>query len=328
MRELGLYLLFLLFIIIIIPILLLIGGPSDTKYKNRVIEEDLNKEKIIKVYNINTKEVEEIELDEYIKGVVAAEMPAAFEIEALKAQAVAARTYAIYHLEKFKNGHPDHPEAPLCTGIHCQAWLSKDELIKLHSENWMKEYWPKIEQAVDSTRGLIITYNGKPIEPLFHSTSGGMTEDSEAVFASKLPYLRSVPSPYEDGAPKLREVVKMTVDEFISKIKSKYPNVKLTKNNLQQKIKLIERSHSGRVMKIMIDGKIVSGREIRGLFNLNSTNFKIMLRKNGSIEIETVGYGHGVGMSQWGANGMAKKGSTFKEILKHYYTGVEIKKIY
>lgn len=322
MKGIFITVIFILFITIIMPIVLIKG--CDVATENPQYEETENIH-MVEIYNTRTKKVESIELEEYVKGVVAAEMPAEFEIEALKAQAVAARTYALRRIEQYPNGHPDHPEAALCTGIHCQAWLSKEELISLHSQSWMDKYWSKISEAVDKTKDEVIVFDGELIEPLFHSTSGGMTEDSEDVFANALPYLRSVPSPYEEGAPKLKDVTSMTVDEFITKLEKKYPNVKLTEENLQEKIKLIERSDSGRIKKVMIDNEVVSGRDLRELFNLNSTNFKITINPRTKIvDIETIGYGHGVGMSQWGANGMAKNGSTYIEILKHYYTGVQI----
>ena len=248
-------------------------------------------------------------------------------IEALKAQAVASRTYALYRSQKFKAGHPDHPTAPLCTGVHCQAFLSLGELESIHPEKWVDKYWPKIEEAVDSTKGEIIYYDGEIIEPLYHSTSGGMTEDSMDVFATDVPYLKAVKSPDEEGAPKFKEIATFTIGEFLSKLKEKYPGVNVNKDNLPDKVKLVEKSDSGRVKKIFIDGQVVEGREIRDLYGLNSTNFKILYNpRTGIVDIETIGYGHGVGMSQWGANAMAKKGINYSEIIEHYYTSVEIKK--
>lgn len=283
---------------------------------------------VVKVYNTNTGIVEEINIEDYVKGVVAAEMPALFHIEALKAQAVAARTYAISRSIRYKDGHPDHTLAPLCNGIHCQAYLSFFQLGEINGDSWIEKYWPKIEEAVDSTKNLGIFYNGEIIEPLYHSTSGGRTEDVKDVFAVEMPYLKSVSSPYEEEAPKFRNTTTLTLEEFIKKIKSKYPNVNLNKDNLHEKIKLIERTLTGRVKKIAIDKIIIEGRDLRDIFSLNSTNFTISLdKKLNIIEIETYGFGHGIGMSQWGANGMGKHGSTFEEILKHYYTGVEIKPI-
>ena len=192
----------------------------------------------------------------------------------------------------------------------------------------MENYWSKIEEAVESTARLVIYYEGQIIEPLYHSTSGGMTEDSVNVFAIDSPYLRAVLSPYEESAPKYRSIINLTVDEFISKLTDKYPDIQITKENFYEKIKLIEKTDSGRVKTLAIDDVIINGRDIRDLYGLNSTNFQIMYDKNlNLIEIETYGYGHGVGMSQWGANGMAKQGSSYEEILKHYYTGIDLRRM-
>lgn len=286
------------------------------------------KYKKIKVYNTAKGEVEEFDLEEYVKGVVAAEMPAAFHIEALKAQAIASRTYAISRVGRYPDGHPAHPLAGVCDGIHCQAYLSFATLSEMHGESWVEDFWPKIEEAVNSTKDLGIFYNGEIIEPLYHSTSGGRTEDVKDVFSIEQPYLKSVSSPNEEGAPKFRNVITLTTEEFITKIKSKYPEVDINKDNIAEKIKLVDKSTTGRVKKIAIDQSVLEGSAMRDLFGLNSTNFKISLdKKLNIIEIETYGYGHGVGMSQWGANGMGKEGSTAFEILKHYYTGVEVKYI-
>lgn len=341
MKKLWIYLTFILIITIIVPTILVKTFnfvPKEDKIKIKdAIEKAEEAEKgekenqffdgYIKIYDTRNQETVKMDLEEYVKGVVAAEMPAEFDIEALKAQALASRTYAIEKTMKLKDGHADHPSAPLCTGIHCQAYLSLSELESVHGKKWIDKYWSKIGEAVDSTKGEVIYYEGQLIEPLYHSTSGGMTEDCKDVFATDVPYLKAVLSPYEEGAPKFKSIVTFTVNEFISKIKEKYPGVKLTQDNIPEKIKLVEKTESGRIKKLMIDGQVINGREIRELLNLNSTNFKITLNpRTGIVEIETIGYGHGVGMSQWGANGLAKKGKKYTEILKYYYTGVEIKK--
>ncbi|HOH69645.1 MAG TPA: stage II sporulation protein D [Sedimentibacter sp.] len=284
---------------------------------------DVYEPELIKVYNNKTNDVMVIDFEEYLKGVVASEMPAEFNVEALKAQAVSARTYLLYRLKKYPDGQPEHLGAPVCTSIHCQVWSSKDELIQSHYDGWYDEYMDKIEVAVESTRGQILTYEGKIIEPLYHSTSGGRTENSEDVFSAAVPYLRSVESPYEDESPRLNSSVKITAGEFIDKIESAYGDMDITESNLDEKIKLGEVSEGGRIKTLIIDNTEISGRDMRTLFNLNSTNFSF-IQSGSQIEILTTGYGHGVGMSQWGAEGMANKGYNYKEILKHYYTGVEI----
>lgn len=293
------------------------------KHEEKFDTIEVDEPELIKVYNNKTNKVMVIDFEEYLKGVVASEMPAEFNIEALKAQGVTARTYLLYRLKKYPEGQPEHLDAPVCTGIHCQVWSSKDELIESHAEGWFDNYWGKIEEAVESTKGQILTYDGKIIEPLYHSTSGGRTENSEDVFSAVVPYLRSVESPYEGEAPKLNGSVKVTVNDFISKIESVYGDMDITESNLDEKIVLGEVSEGGKIKTIIIDNTEISGREIRSLFNLNSTNFSFIQSDN-EIEILTTGYGHGVGMSQWGADGMADEGYNYKEILKHYYTDVEI----
>lgn len=289
----------------------------------KTVHTDISEPALIKVYNLKTNSVIVIDFEEYLKGVVASEMPAEFNQEALKAQAVTARTYLLYKIKKYPSGQPEHLDAPICTGVHCQVWNSKEDLIASHEEGWYDNYWSKIEDAVNSTKSQILTYEGKIIEPLFHSTSGGRTENSEDVFLNAVPYLRSVESPYEDEAPKLNASVKIPVNDFISKIKETYGSLNITPTNLKDKIKLGSLSEGGKIKTVIIDGTEISGREIRSLFNLNSTNFSFV-QSGSELEIVTNGYGHGVGMSQWGANGMGNRGFNYKEILKHYYTGIEI----
>ncbi|MCF6465058.1 stage II sporulation protein D [Clostridium sp. Cult2] len=335
MKKIGIYTIVVLVVTIFIPSIIVKTFnfvPKENRLVKKIIksqeEETPPEEEFdghIIVYDTRNQQVIEMPLEEYIKGVVAAEMPAEFHIEALKAQAIASRTYAISRTLKYIEGHPDHIEAPLCTGIHCQAYLTLEELNNLHPKDWEEKYWSKIEKAVDSTKGIVLYYRDEIIEPLYHSTSGGMTEDAQDVFAVDLPYLKSVESPYEEEAPKFRSLVTMTGDEFINILLKKYPGSNITKDNLGEKIKLVEKTKSGRIKKLAIDGSVINGREIRELFDLNSTNFKITYNpKNNIVDIETIGYGHGVGMSQWGANGMAKNDKDYEEILKHYYTGVEL----
>lgn len=340
MKKIGIYIMTLLIITIFVPAIIVKTFnfvPTENKLSKRVekpidvndnSKEDKEFDGYIKVYDTRNQEVKEIALEEYVKGVVAAEMPAEFHIEALKAQAVASRTYAISRAINYSEGHPDHIEAPLCTGIHCQAYLTLEELNSIHAKNWEEKYWSKIEEAVDSTKSQVLYYKGEIIEPLYHSTSGGMTEDALDVFAVDLPYLKAVESPYEEEAPKYRSLVTLTGDDFINRLTKKYPGSNITKDNLSEKIKLVEKTQSGRIKKLAIDGSVVNGREIRELFELNSTNFKITYNpKNNIVDIETLGYGHGVGMSQWGANGMAKNNKDYEEILKHYYSGITLEKL-
>jgi stage II sporulation protein D len=323
LKTVAYFILFLFLIIIILPAVLvkscdIISLPEEEKGEGDIV---------VKVYDHMQKRIIKMKLEEYIKGVVAAEMPAAFEKEALKAQAVAARTYTVGRLTSMGGaGCSSHPEADICTDpTHCQAWYPKDVLLKRWGLIGYYRYWKKISTAVEETRGLIITYKGNIIDPVFHSTSGGKTENSEDVWQNRVPYLRSVVSKYETHSPKFTETVSIPIQDFIKKLKEEYPDIELTKEALKDAINVVEWSEGGRIKYIRLGNKVVKGTDVRRIFGLNSTNFRWKIDRE-SIDITTIGYGHGVGMSQYGADGMAKNGSNFAEILKHYYTGVDIDK--
>lgn len=312
----------IILVIIILPMVLIYSCDIDPLYTEN--KEQISKETIIRVYIKETQRIEEIELEEYVKGVVASEMPAEFEIDALKAQAVAARTKVIHQKIKYGDeGNPAHPGAEVCNQVHCQVYKSKAELEKSKPQDWMNNYWSKIEKAVEETKGLIITYDSKLIDPLYHSTSGGKTENSEDVFTSMAPYLRSVDSPYEKDSRHLEDETVISTNEFITKVNNRYKDCGLNENNIVDSLKVLERSEGGGITKMKIGNAILSGRNIRELFGLKSANFKIKISGE-KMTFTTKGYGHGVGMSQYGANGMAKEGYDFIDILKHYYQGVEI----
>lgn len=277
----------------------------------------------VPVYRHAEKQVVEVPIEEYVKGVVAGEMPATFEKEALKAQSVAARTYALSKIKRSVSGNPkEHPDAPLCDDVHCQVYRTVDELRRLKGDAWIESDYKKICSAVEETSAQVMYYQGSLVEqPLFHSASGGKTENSEDVFASALPYLRSVESPYEEEAPHQQESVSVGLSTFVSKIKKIDPAAgEINKNT----IKIVSRSEGGRVSGLQAGNAFVSGRKIRDLFGLCSANFEIKVTDS-DIVFTTTGYGHGVGMSQYGANGMAKNGASYLDILTHYYSGVEVR---
>lgn len=315
------YIFFLIFIIVIIMPLLIIKSCSITEPFTKKEIGDVNN---VKVYLVNENKVVTMDLEEYVKGVVSAEMPATFEVEALKAQAVAARTYTIQKIissRQGKNGHSNG--ADICTDFaHCQAWRSKEQQKEIWGFFGYLKYWSKISNVVDSTQGMVITYDGEVINPLFYSTSGGKTENSEDVFLTKLPYLRSVISLGEENAPRFESKAEFKFDEFKEKLKTVASDIVLEKKNIKD-IRILDISEGGHVMKIYIGNKEFSGKEVRKLFSLNSTNFIIKLDGD-KIIFDTKGYGHGVGMSQYGANYLAGEGKSFIEILKHYYTGINI----
>lgn len=276
----------------------------------------------IRVYRHESKKVVTVPLEQYVKGVVSGEMPGTFEMEALKAQAVAARTYAVSKVKRSASGNPaQHPDAPLCDDVHCQVYRTEEELLGLKGQPWMQAEYQKIKSAVDATAGQVMYYQGNLVEqPLFHSSSGGKTENSEDVFTSALPYLRSVESPYEEEAPHQDESVSVGFGTFAAKIKSVYPKAgTITKDNT----KVSAYSEGGRVATLQAGNASVPGTRVRDLFGLRSANFTVKFTGS-DIVFTTNGYGHGVGMSQYGANGMAKSGFSYKEILSHYYTGVQV----
>ncbi len=268
-------------------------------------------------------------LEDYIKGVLAAEMPAEFDIEALKAQAVAARTYALGRAAKLYGSRGVHDDADVCTDhTHCQAWLSKEQAMK----NWgllsSFKYWNKITEAVNETEGQVIEYNKVLINPLFHSNSGGHTENVEDVWSgTSEPYLKGVKSMGEDKFKEYESTIVLSESEMINTLKKNNPKIKISGKNLLENIKINGYSSGNRVLSMNIGNVKIKGTDFRKMFNLKSTNFKLKRIAGGKISITTYGYGHGVGMSQCGADYMAQKGSTYKEILKYYYKGVEITKL-
>ena len=275
----------------------------------------------VKVLHTKDNSIEEMKMDEYLLGVVSAEMPADFEEEALKAQAVVARTYTVYKIE---HNQSKHGEADICdNSACCQAWISKDDRMARWDEDKRESNWEKIEKAVSSTAGKVVTYNGEVIDAFFHSNSGGKTEEVSNVWGgSDLPYLQSVETSGEDAYSQYQSEAIFTKEEFEKKIKDKYPEFTIDYND-ENCIKVIEYTQGDRVKTIKIGNLELSGVEVRSLLALRSANFTTQISEN-EIKFTVKGYGHGVGMSQTGADSMAKQGSNYEEIIKHYYTGVEI----
>ena len=296
--------------------------------KSQVNYETVDKQSpVITIYNTKLGKNQDMDIEEYLYGVLAGEMPSEFEIEALKAQAVAARTFVMY--KQNQGVSKKHPKAIVCTDYSdCQEYKSYEELKSIKGEEWMKESYPKIQQAVDETKGHIVTYKEDPILTLYFSTSGGKTENSEEVFTAQYPYLQSVESPYDElYSPKYESTLDITNQEFVNYIKKRDSNINLYASKLSSQVKILKRSEGESVETIKIGNKEMSGRDIRSIFNLNSSNFDIKFNKE-SVIFEVKGYGHGVGMSQWGAQGMAKEDYKYYEILQHYYTDTEIIDIY
>ena len=278
----------------------------------------------ISMYDHRSKKLVRLPLEEYLVGVVAGEMPASFDSEALKSQAVAARTLAVGQMRSFGgSGCSQNEGADVCSSFaHCQEWISEDQMRK----NWGNDFeanHEKIKQAVTETKGEIMTYNGKPIEVLYYSTSNGKTEEASEVFSRSLPYYTSVESTGEEDAPNFEGSVTYTNQRFTEIFQSRY-HIKLNPDNLKSEIKINGYTESGRIRDLTVGGKNLKATEFRLLYDLNSTDITFVFDKD-SITMKTKGFGHGVGMSQVGADRMAKRGDSYKDILLHYYQGVEIK---
>lgn len=290
--------------------------------QNKVIEEyDYKNYKTIKLLHSANNEIEEMPLDEYLYGVVSAEMPASFENEALKAQAIVARTYTVY---KIIHNNQKHEGADICDNASCcQAWISKEDRLAKWAEDKRQEYWDKIVRAVDETKGKVVTYNGEPINAFFHSNSGGKTETTVNVWGGgEYPYLQSVETAGEEAYSQYSSELTITKGEFINKIKKEHSDFEIDFEN-QDAIKILEYTDGNRIKKIKVGNLELSGVEIRTIFNLKSANFEVQINQK-DIVFSVVGYGHGVGMSQTGADSMAKNQYSYEEIIKHFYTGVEI----
>lgn len=288
--------------------------------ENKTPQYDYKKYNTIKLLHSKTQEIEELPLDEYLYGVVSAEMPASFEEEALKAQAVVARTYTIY---KIINENK-HNEADICDSASCcQAWISKEDRMAKWNENEKDDNWNKIVSAVESTKGKIITYENEPINAFFHSNSGGTTETATNVWGgTNYPYLQVVSTSGEEGYTQYSSEASFTNEEILQKLKEYYSEIEINFED-ENEIKIIENTEGGRVKSIKIGNIEIPGTEVRKIFGLRSAMFTIEKTSEG-ITFKVLGYGHGVGMSQTGADSMAKLGNNYEEIIKHYYTGVEI----
>lgn len=294
---------------------------ENTTEEIQMIDYNYKQYDTIKLLHADTGEIEELPLDTYLLGVVSAEMPANYEQEALNAQALVARTYTIYSIV---HSGGKHGEADICDDSSCcQAWISKEDRMARWDEAQREDNWRKIEIAVNTTAGKIITYNGEVIDAFFHSNSGGTTEAPVNVWGgTNYPYLQSVETAGEDAYSQYSSEVVLTKEEFQNKILAKHSDFTIDYSQTDC-IQILEYTESGRIKTIKIGNLNLSGVEVRTLLGLRSANFEVSLDGD-NIKFSVKGYGHGVGMSQTGADSMAKQGSNYEEIVKHFYTGVEI----
>jgi len=275
----------------------------------------------VPVYLSEQKRVEQVPLELYVRGVVAAEMPPDFELEALKAQAIAARTYIVRKIVRQDFLKAPVPGAWVSDTVEDQAYATEEQLMSRWGRRGYATNISRINRAVAETRGLIITYEGEPIDATYFSTSNGYTENSEEYWSVEIPYLRSVESPWDkELSPKYTTVIRMPLAEVMLKLGlQEIPASTGSKLGMA----VTARTSGNRIKTIVINGTAYSGREVREKLGLPSAEFTWRLSGD-EIEFTTYGYGHGVGMSQYGANGMAMQGSRAEEILTYYYQGVRV----
>ena len=298
--------------------LILIGIPSLSIILIRREEKDITEKQYlfeknikVRVKRVEKDQIETIPLEQYLIGVLSGEMPVSYEIEALKAQAVAARTYTLKKMETNKNNQFD-----LVDNTNDQMYLDDNYLKKLWSQNY-DNYIKKIKQAVNETTGEYLTYDGKIIKAFFFSTSSGKTENCKDVFGENLPYLVSVSSTWDENSPSYIDKKTFTKEEFYEKLNLPY----------EEKLDIeITRNDTNSINTITINNNQLKGTDFRYELNLKSTNIDIK-NLDDKIEITSKGFGHGVGLSQYGAQELALKGYKYDEILKYYYQGTEFKKI-
>ena len=267
--------------------------------------------------------IQELTMAEYLFGVVAAEMPAAFEEEALKAQACAARTYTA---DKQAGMVQSHPEADVCTDINCcQAYVPRETA----ETRWgvsAQTYGEKIEAAIAETDGLGVLYQGEPIQAVFFSSAPGYTVDAVEVWGSSVDYLKSVASPEGEEVPNYHSQAVFTADQVREAVLAAYPGADLS-GDPSGWFGAPTTNEGGTVSSMLVGGITLTGGQVRNLFDLRSACFTVGW-DGSSFTFSVTGYGHGVGMSQYGANAMAQAGSSFEEILTWYYTGTQVEPLW
>ena len=263
-------------------------------------------------------------LDEYLPGVLAAEMPASFPEEALQAQAVAARSFILYRM-----AHPPadgvHDGTPLCSDpAHCKGWvrITDDAAAYNLFGSGYRDAREKLRAAVAATDGMILTYVGETALTAFHAISGGRTESAEDVWGEAVPYLVEVDSPGEESAQRFTQTLRFDSGELRERLLAAWPDAQLPKDPALW-LTAVERTPAGMIKTALLGGVPVTGMELRRQLGLNSADFTLSVR-DGQVEITTRGYGHGVGMSQYGARAMALEGADYRTILAHYYPGCDL----
>lgn len=280
-------------------------------------------EPLVAVWHAAEGRVVQLPLEDYVMGVVAAEVPSDFHLEALKAQAVAARTYALRRMEEAATrGDGAHVSSE--PHVH-QAWVPQEEFLARWGALEGRRRWGRIREAVLATRGLVLTYEGQLIDALYHASSGGHTEDAGRYFAAHVPYLVGVPDPYSEGAPGNETWAAFLLADVLERLG--VGEQAAAGQGAHGAVAVLSRTNAGRAAQVAVGGRIFSGRQVREALGLRSSWFDVTLA--GDVVVFHVrGYGHGVGMSQYGADGMARAGYTFEQILAHYYRGAVLERRY
>jgi len=306
----GLALILLLVLVSLTPLVIL--KRSDSLPKRSGIPVILVSKTDGKVYRFD--------LEEYLVGVVAAEMPACFELEALKAQAVAARTLAIHRMKRFGGKGCRHfQDADICDDpAEHQAWLGEKSLKKRWPGLSFYVNYQRIKRAVEETAGLVMVYQNQPIDAVFHSTCGGETASAQDVWNNQIPYLTRVKCDFDKHSPRYHNTFSFTWDELEERFQ--------ISGSLFRNLRIISLTPQGRVSTLALGEQLVKGNEFRNKTGLTSTCFSWQRSPSG-LSFSVKGYGHGVGLCQYGADGLGKKGWRFHQILKHYYRGISFAKI-
>ncbi|UVI29931.1 stage II sporulation protein D [Paenibacillus spongiae] len=270
----------------------------------------------VRVYLTDEKKIETMPIELYVRGVLAGEMPLDFELEALKAQAIAARTYIYRRMSSGDRSGLKAVKADVNNTVQHQVYIPLEKLLTRWKGEAKEDNLAILNRAVEETKGQIITYNGEPIQAAFFSTSNGYTENAADYWEIDLPYLHSVASPWDkEISPRYKETVTMKLSTFAGKL-----NVK---KSAVPSMRVLEKTEGRRIKTVAVGNKTFTGREIREKLGLASSQFSWKIG-DGEIAITTYGFGHGVGMSQWGANGMAQSGKSAKQIVEYYYSGAKV----
>ncbi|MEG2348692.1 MAG: stage II sporulation protein D [Clostridia bacterium] len=326
---------FTAFFIILTVVLFAVNMLKDIDKKNKKDDQkQLQEEKKIIEYKANetirvkmskTGEIIAMDINDYLRGVLPSEMPPSYNIEALKAQAIVARTYTYRKMQYSVEG----PDCDICDNFnHCQAFYNKEKILQIwnsrgYDENLRNEYWEKINEAVVSTQNQVILYGGEYIKAFFHASSPEKTENIDQIWGGeKLPYLVSVENKESEEYENRYSRVKLSFNDFKTKLCKSDKNININEENVKN-ICISEYTTSGRVKNIKIGEYVLSAEKLRTILGLKSTNFKVYIQED-SVIFDVIGYGHGVGMSQVGANYLATNGLDHKQIINFYYKGVDV----